>query len=87
MSLDTNTAVVVVRLHASRNNRFQGILGGEEGLATLRCMHSERGEQELWTSRAQVAELRRWLQSLPADLGVEIVREYVYEEAKENECP
>lgn len=71
----SDLAVVVVRLPKKQVVRFQGILAGEDGLATLRCRDEGNIEQQLWTTRAQLGELYAWLRGLPAELGIEIVRE------------
>ncbi len=70
-------AIIVIRLPAAQVVRFQGMLDGEDGLATLRCGDSVRTEQQLWTTRNQVKELQLWLSSLPASLHVEVVREEI----------
>jgi len=70
--------IIVVKLSDHAVVRFQSLLGGEDGLATLRCMDKASGEQELWTTKAQTDELRRWLAGMPPELGVEVVREYVF---------
>jgi len=73
----SDTVVIVVRLPAHAVVCFQSLLGGEDGLATLRCMDAASKEQELWTTRAQTTELREWLASMPEELEIETVREYV----------
>jgi len=73
----SDIVIIVVRLPACAVVRFQSLLGGEDGLATLRCMDKESGEQELWTTKAQTIELREWLASMPEEWGIEIVRDYV----------
>jgi len=73
----SDLAIIVVRLPAGQVVRFQGILDGEDGLATLRCRNPETNEQQLWTTQAQLGELRAWIGSLPDALQVEIVREEV----------
>jgi len=70
-------AIIVVRLPAGQVVRFQGMLDGEDGLATLRCRDPETNEQQLWTTQGQLAELRAWIDSLPDELQVEMVREEV----------
>lgn len=70
--------ILVVWLPRYAVVRFQSILGGEDGLATLRCMDKASGEQELWTTKAQIDELRCWLAGMPPELGVKIVREYIF---------
>jgi len=74
----SDTMIIVVKLSDHAVVRFQSLLGGEDGLATLRCMDKASGEQELWTTKAQTDELRRWLAGMPPELGVEVVREYVF---------
>jgi len=74
----SDTVIIVVRLSDHAVVRFQSLLGGEDGLATLRCMDKASGEQELWTTKAQTTELRQWLAGMPQELGVEVVREYVF---------
>lgn len=71
------TAIVAVRLPDEQVVRFQGILGSEDGLATMRCRDPERAEQELWTTVAQLDELHAWLASLPESLQFEVVREEI----------
>ena len=72
-----DVAVVEVRLPDQYAILFQGMLGGEDGLATLRCSGSGRSVQQLWTSWARLPEVREWLDSLPGFLQVEVVRETV----------
>jgi len=74
----SDTMILVVWLPDHAVVRFQSLLGGEDGLATLRCMDKASGEQELWTTKAQIEELWQWLASMPPELGVKIVREYVF---------
>ncbi len=74
----SDAVIVVVRLPRRSVVRFQSLLGGEDGLATLRCMNKSGDEQELWTTKAQTGELRRWLAGMPPALRVEVVREYVF---------
>lgn len=71
------TAIVVIRLPDEQVVRFQGILGGEDGLATMRCRDPEKVEQELWTTVAQLDELHAWLASLPESLQFEVLREEI----------
>lgn len=71
----SDTMVIVVRLPRRAVIRFQSLLGGEDGLATLRCMNAASGEQELWTTKAQESELRQWLAGMPSELGIEVVRD------------
>jgi len=75
---DSDTVIIVVRLPEHSVVRFQGLLGGEDGLATLRCMDKASGDQELWTTRVQTDEVRQWLAGMPPELEVEVVREYVF---------
>ncbi len=70
--------ILVVWLPKYAVVRFQSLLDGEDGLATLRCMDKASGEQELWTTKVQIDELRRWLASMPPELGVKIIREDVF---------
>jgi len=72
----SDTMIIVVKLPNHAVVRFQSLLGGEDGLATLRCMDKASGEQELWTTQAQMDELRQWLASMPQELGIEVVRVY-----------
>lgn len=74
----SDVVIVVVRLPRRAVVRFQSLLGGEDGLATLRCMDKSGDEQELWTTKAQTNELRQWLAGMPPALRVEVVREYVF---------
>jgi len=74
----SRVAVVVVRLPDRAVVRFQGILGGEDGLATPRCIHYGRRELELWTTEAQLHELHAWLQCLPPELELEILGEHSF---------
>jgi len=59
--------------------RFQGILMGEDGLATMRGCKGGSGEQELWSTWAQQQELDAWLDSLPAALEVRVLSRYAFE--------
>ncbi|MDQ6959005.1 MAG: DUF4911 domain-containing protein [Mariprofundaceae bacterium] len=70
--------ILVVWLPKYAVVRFQSILDGEDGLATLRCTDKTSGEQELWTTKVQMDELRRWLAGMPPELEVKIVREDVF---------
>ncbi len=75
---DSDVVIIVVRLPRRAVVCFQSLLGGEDGLATLRCMDKSGDEQELWTTKAQITELRQWLADMPPELRVEVVREYVF---------
>jgi len=59
--------------------RFQGILMGEDGLATMRGRKGGSGEQELWSTWAQQQELDAWLESLPAALEVRVLSRYAFQ--------
>lgn len=71
----SDLAIIVVRLPPGQVVHFQGILAGEDGLAALRCRDPQNIEQQLWSTRGRLDELRAWLDSLPASLGVEVIRE------------
>jgi len=71
----SDVAIIVVRLPRRSVVYFQSLLGGEDGLATLRCMDKSGDEQELWTTKAQTTELRQWLASMPPEMGIEVVQE------------
>ncbi|MDX8411703.1 MAG: DUF4911 domain-containing protein [Mariprofundaceae bacterium] len=74
---EQDVAIIVVRMPNAMTVRVQGILGGEDGLATMRCRDPERREQQLWSTVSQLKELRAWLDSLPPGLQVECLREEV----------
>jgi len=74
----SDIVILVVWLPRYAVVRFQSILDGEDGLATLRCMDKTSGEQQLWTTKAQIDELRQWLAGMPPELEVKIVREDVF---------
>lgn len=59
--------------------RFQGILMGEDGLATMRGQRGGTGILELWSTWAQQQELDEWLHSLPAALEVRVLGRYAFE--------
>jgi len=65
-------AIIVIRLPAGQVVRFQGMLDGEDGLATLRCRDAARNEQQIWTTQAQLNQVRSWILSLPDELQVEV---------------
>jgi len=77
----TASDVWIVRVGMPRHSvvRFQGMLGGEEGLATLRSQGGGPNEHELWSTRAQKDELEDWLASLPATLEVHVVARYGFD--------
>jgi len=62
--------------------RFQGILMGEDGLATMRGQLGGTGILELWSTWAQRQELDEWLHSLPAALEVRVLDRYAFEPGK-----
>jgi len=74
---ERDVAIIVVRVPDAMTVRLQGILGGEDGLATMRCRDPEHREQQLWTTVPQLSELRAWLDSLPANLQVKCLREEI----------
>ncbi len=76
---DFDTWIVRVRLPNRSVVRFQGILCGEEGLATLRSQGGGPGEHELWSTRAQQQQLDAWLASLPDELELEVLGRYAYQ--------
>ena len=73
--------VMIVRVAMPNRSvvRFQGILAGEDGLATLRSQGGEAGEHDLWTTRAQLHELEAWLASLPGPLEVRVIGRYAFQ--------
>ncbi|MDQ6986188.1 MAG: hypothetical protein Q9M25_00080 [Mariprofundaceae bacterium] len=75
---DFDTWIVRVCLPDRSVVRFQGMLCGEDGLATLRSQGGGPGEHELWSTRAQQQILNAWLDSLPESLDVEVVSRYAY---------
>jgi len=86
---DFDTWIVRIRLPDRAVVRFQGILCGEEGLATLRSQGGGPGEHELWSTRAQEVELDDWLDSLPDELELEVLGRYAYQPAscsRQNAC-
>jgi len=80
---DFDTWIVRIRLPNRSVVRFQGILCGEEGLATLRSQGGGPGEHELWSTRAQQHELDAWLASLPDELELEVIGRYAYQPEEE----
>jgi len=80
---DFDTWLVRIRLPNRSVVRFQGILCGEEGLATLRSQGGGPGEHELWSTRAQQHELDAWLASLPDELELEVIGRYAYQPEEE----
>ena len=74
-----DTAIVVVRVPASRAMLFQGLLQGQDGLAVMRSLNADdRGLHELWTVPDQLPALYDWLGGLPAELDVSAVAERRY---------
>lgn len=55
---------------------LQGLLSGEDGLATLR---DRPGGLELWSTWAQRRELDDWLASLPAGLELRLLGRYAFQ--------
>lgn len=55
---------------------MQSLAQGEEGMATVRCMDTERQRQQFWTTGAQLPELHAWLGSLPESLGVKVTGQW-----------
>jgi len=80
---DFDTWIVRIRLPNRSVVRFQGMLCGEEGLATLRSQGGGPGEHELWSTRAQQHELDAWLASLPDELELEVIGRYAYQPEEE----
>ena len=74
-----DTWIVRVRLPERSVVRFQGILGGEDGLATLRGQAGGGGELELWSTWAQQDELDAWLAMLPGSLELRVLGRYAFE--------
>jgi len=58
---------------------FQGMLAGEDGLATLRSQGGGPGQHELWSTWAQEKELDAWLASLPDSLELRVLGRYAVE--------
>jgi len=82
--MDSDAWIVLVAMPDSAVVRFQGILGGEDGLATLRSQGGKRGEHELWSTFAQQEALADWLNSLPESLEVKVIDRYAYRPEKTN---
>ncbi len=83
-----NSDVIIVEfiLPASQSVQLQGLLQGEDGLATIRCFDPEKKRQQFWTTPEQRDELYQWLDSLPQHFSVEVTGEWVWQE-NENERP
>jgi len=84
MMSDRDVAILVVRVPDAMTVRLQGMLAGEDGLATMRCRDSDHRIQQLWSTPAQLPELRAWVDSLPPSLHVECLREEII--SGENLC-
>jgi len=78
--------IVEVILPASQAVLLQSLLQGEDGLATIRCLDPEKKRQQFWTTPAQLDDLRAWIGSLPASLGVAVTGEWLWQ-PHEKEMP
>jgi len=58
---------------------FQGLLMGEDGLATLRGQAGGTGKLELWSTWSMEKELDDWLSSLPASLEIKVLERYAFQ--------
>ena len=69
------TVIIEFDLQAPEQLLFQAMLQGEDGLAFVRCVD---GVQQLWTTSAQVEELKVWLKCLPESFNLTILKEYCW---------
>lgn len=76
------TLIVEFIMPARQQNRFQGLLQGEDGLAVVRCFDPEKKKMQLWTTAVQKEELYDWLRSLPDSLQIQILREWSWDDVK-----
>jgi len=74
--------IVEFMLPALQSVRLQGLLQGEDGLATIRCFDPEKKKQQFWTTSEQLDDLHQWLDSLPNGLSVEVTGEWVWNRNK-----
>ena len=79
------TLIVEVSMPARQQVRFQNILQGEDGLAVVRCFDPEKKRMQLWTVPAQKEELYDWLAGLPKSLELQLLREWLWDEAAESD--
>jgi len=78
------TLIVEFIMPARQQNRFQGILQGEDGLAVVRCFDPEKKKIQLWTSVAQKEELYEWLNGLPEDLNIQVLSEWLWHDVSQD---
>ncbi len=76
---DWRACALEIRLAHGREAWFQALLQGEDGLAVDRCLDPAGRVQQLWTTRAMLPALRAWLDSLPPELGLRVLREIALE--------
>ncbi|MDQ6998095.1 MAG: DUF4911 domain-containing protein [Mariprofundus sp.] len=79
MRIHEQTLIVEIMMPARQQNRFQGLLLGEDGLAVVRCLDPEKKKLQLWTSAVQKEVLYHWLDELPDSLQVQILDEWVWD--------
>ena len=83
--MENNHQTLIIEIAIARRDSFrlQSLLEGEDGLAIVRCFDpngaAEHIHQQLWSTPAQRQSLHDWLNNLPHDLPVQIVREWIDE--------
>lgn len=82
MEKSEQTLIVELTMPARQQNRFQGLLLGEDGLAVVRSFDPEKKKLQLWTSAVQKEVLYEWLGALPDSLQIQILAEWIWEDAK-----
>ncbi len=73
---DSDVMIVRIALPGHAVLLLQGLLSGEDGLATFR---NRAGRLELWSTWAQREELDDWLGSLPPALELVVIDRYAFE--------
>jgi len=80
MPAGSDVVIVEVALPAQQAMLFQALLGGESGLAVMRCSDPQGQCQQLWTTASQLTSLYEWLDTLPGPLKPVVLCERLWQD-------
>ncbi|MDQ7010588.1 MAG: DUF4911 domain-containing protein [Mariprofundaceae bacterium] len=80
MPAGSDVVIVEVALPPQQTMLFQALLGGESGLAVMRCRDPQGQRQQLWTTASQLTSLYEWLDTLPESLKPVVLCECLWQD-------
>jgi len=82
MPAGSEVVIVEVALPARQAMLFQALLGGESGLAVMRCRDPQGRRQQLWTTVSQLSSLDEWLDTLSGPLKPVVICERLWQDQR-----